>query len=75
MRGYLYDDRFQQYIEKLKYLNNEKYLPLIKYPEGLLNLDRIKSKGFAEFLKDTRNQDKFRKLCTDRNLLIAQNPH
>lgn len=75
MRGHLYDEKFQRYIEGLKYLNSDKYITLMKYPEGLFNLERIKSKGFAEYLKKPENIAKFKKFCLDRNQIIIKKSH
>lgn len=43
VRGYFYDEKFQDYIRNLSYLFNRQYIKLIKYPEGLWNLKVLQS--------------------------------
>jgi hypothetical protein len=52
VRGYLYDQRFQEYLRGLSYLFQKQWLRLIRYPEGLWNLKSFLREGFIESIKN-----------------------
>lgn len=48
-RGYFYSKDFKEYLNGLKYfLRKPDLMRLIKYPEGLYNLELLLKKGFME---------------------------
>lgn len=59
VRGYLYDQRFQDYIRGLTYLLQKHWIRLIRYPEGLWNLKSFLREGFIESIKDPNNFERF----------------
>ncbi len=42
-RGYLYNEHFQQYLRHLHYIRKEPLIFMLKTPDGLLNLNRIRN--------------------------------
>jgi hypothetical protein len=58
--GYFYSEDFNDYIKGLKcFLVKPELMRLIKYPEGLYNLELLLKKGFMEALENPNYQQRF----------------
>lgn len=58
--GYFYNKDFKDYINGLKvFLKRPNLFKLIKFPEGLYNLELMLKKGFVESLETPELKSKF----------------
>lgn len=58
--GYFYNEDFRDYIQGLKvFLKKPELIRLVKYPEGLYNLELMLKKGFVEALEIPELRDRF----------------
>ena len=73
IRGYFYNPDFVRYIERLKKtFFQEDFLHLIRYPEGLINLEIMTRPGFSDSLKEEVNRGRFILMCLERNKKIME---
>ncbi len=67
--GYFFDQEFKDYISSLKcYLKKPRLMKMIKFPEGLYNLEIMLKAGFIEIMEDENLRKKFIIECLKRNL-------
>lgn len=71
--GYLYNEDFWDYIRGLKvFLKKPELIRLVKYPEGLYNLELMLKKGFVEALEIPELRDRFIVNSLKKNLEIKK---
>jgi hypothetical protein len=59
-QGYFYSKDFKDYIKGLKcFLEKLELMRLLKYPEGLYNLELLLTKGFMEAFENPAFQERF----------------
>lgn len=71
--GYFYNKDFKDYLNGLKvYLKKPDLLQLIKYPEGLYNLELMLKKGFVESMEIPELKNRFIVDSLKRNLKVKE---